>query len=258
MKLERLKILIGVVFVLLVSFGLIPQPALAITRNDVMSRAQRWVDLAVPYNQRAYQDDYREDCSGYVSYCWATTSNNAPYSYTTDYFYLITHSITKDELQPGDALNNPLSGDSGHVVLFGGWANDAHTQYVAYEETPPKTVTHIIPYPYWPGYGIFYPIRYNNIEDSSTPLYRLYNKYSGDHFYTTSYNEKDFAISKAGYSYEGIAGYVFNSQTSSAVPLYRLYNKYSGDHFYTTSYNEKDFAISKAGYTYEGIAGYIW
>ena len=41
------------------------------------------------------------------------------------------------------------------------------------------------------------------------PLYRLYNKYSGDHFYTTSSDEVIFAENVAGYTYEGIAAYIW-------------------------------------------------
>ena len=43
----------------------------------------------------------------------------------------------------------------------------------------------------------------------TTPLYRLYNKYSGDHFYTADSGEKDTAQSLAGYNLEGIAAYVW-------------------------------------------------
>ncbi len=43
----------------------------------------------------------------------------------------------------------------------------------------------------------------------ATPLYRLYNGNSGDHFYTTSAGERDNAVSMYGYSYENIAGYVW-------------------------------------------------
>ncbi len=92
----------------------------------------------------------------------------------------------------------------------------------------------------------------------TTPLYRLYNKYSGDHFYTTDSGEATFAENNAGYTYEGIAAYVSSTQTTGTTPLYRLYNKYSGDHFYTADSGEKDTAQSLAGYNLEGIAAYVW
>ena len=87
---------------------------------------------------------------------------------------------------------------------------------------------------------------------SSIPFYRLYSRYSGDHMYTTSLHEISYAISKCGYSYEGIACYV-----GGPTALYRLYRSKSGDHFYTVNTLEAINAIEKYGYQYEGIACYI-
>ncbi|MEZ4222945.1 MAG: MopE-related protein [Polyangiaceae bacterium] len=44
----------------------------------------------------------------------------------------------------------------------------------------------------------------------STPLYRLYHSGVGDHFYTTTTSERDYAVS-IGYKYESIAGYVWTA-----------------------------------------------
>ena len=46
-----------------------------ITRDQIMQRAQVWVDQKVPYSQTATKDGYRQDCSGYVSYCWASSTS---------------------------------------------------------------------------------------------------------------------------------------------------------------------------------------
>jgi hypothetical protein len=45
----------------------------------------------------------------------------------------------------------------------------------------------------------------------ATPLYRLYNSGTGNHFYTTSASERDLAVSMYGYTFETIAGYVFTT-----------------------------------------------
>jgi hypothetical protein len=42
----------------------------------------------------------------------------------------------------------------------------------------------------------------------TVPLYRLYNRSNGDHFYTISYAERQSAIS-SGWVSEGVTGYVF-------------------------------------------------
>ena len=48
------------------------------------------------------------DCSGFVSFAW-----NSEY-YATSQMHQITHSISWDELKPGDAINNP----GHHIVIF--------------------------------------------------------------------------------------------------------------------------------------------
>jgi len=67
-------------------------------------------------------------------------------------------------------------------------------------------------------------------------------------------------VNTLGYSYEGIAGYVYPPSAASypcgALPLYRLYSASAVDHFYTMSAAERDSA-SAGGYTIEGIAAYI-
>src|SRR5579884_1251984 len=92
----------------------------------------------------------------------------------------------------------------------------------------------------------------------TVPLYRLRHNGNTDHFYTTNAKERDDAVKKAGYVYEGIQCYVFSSQVSDSVPFYRLrHNGSDIDHFYTASASERDAAVKKFGYTYEGIQCYV-
>jgi hypothetical protein len=126
-----------------------------VSRSDMISRAQAWVNAHVPYNQDATHDGYREDCSGYVSMAWESSKPG----HTTFDMHEISHAISKGELQPGDALLC----ESEHVVLFGGWIDSDH--YTAYEETRPGegTVKRATPYPYWYNTGCFLPYRYNSV-----------------------------------------------------------------------------------------------
>ena len=39
-------------------------------RRQIIARADHWVAQHVPYNQGAWHEGYRTDCSGYVSMCW--------------------------------------------------------------------------------------------------------------------------------------------------------------------------------------------
>lgn len=80
---------------------------------------------------------------------------------------------------------------------------------------------------------------------------RLYNPYSGEHFYTSNVAEKNNLVS-LGWKYEGIG---WNAPETSDTPVYRLYNRYAGDHHYTMSATERD-SLVKVGWTYEGVGWY--
>jgi len=85
---------------------------------------------------------------------------------------------------------------------------------------------------------------------SGIEMYRLYNPNSGEHFYTSSTEEKSVLVN-AGWKYEGIGW----TAPSDGDPVYRLYNANAGDHHYTLDKNEKDTLISY-GWKDEGIGWY--
>jgi hypothetical protein len=66
-------------------------------------------------------------------------------------------------------------------------------------------------------------------EANTAPLFRLFNDHDPkhhDHFYTNSAQERDMAVANDGYSYEGIAGFVYaDSQPGDCLPLWRLFNQ---------------------------------
>ena len=84
-------------------------------------------------------------------------------------------------------------------------------------------------------------------------MYRLYNKWTGEHFYTADKDEQKNLV-KVGWTDEG-TGWI--APTKSNTPVYRLYNSYveGGDHHYTMSKDERDACV-KAGWTDEGIGWY--
>jgi len=155
-------------------------PALAaMSRAVVMQRAEQWVSRAIPYSQTGWANldgatvaspaaGWRRDCSGFVSMAWSLFKPGA--STRTLHYY--SDPITKAALQPGDAL---VSYDN-HTVIFGGWADEAHTTYYAYEmsssasrnstPTPDGTVTRVTPYPYWGGDTTYKPYRLRGIIDN--------------------------------------------------------------------------------------------
>lgn len=138
------------------------------TRAEILARAQKWVTAKVPYNMGAYwSDGYRQDCSGYVSMAWNLGRNE-----WTGSLARFSVRITKDQLQPGDILlfHNPANPEKGsHVTIFGGWANTAHTQYVAYEQTRPHTRKQTTPYAYWSNGSRYLAYRYKGVTGTTTP-----------------------------------------------------------------------------------------
>jgi hypothetical protein len=124
-------------------------------RRDILARAERWVTERVPYDQGVWHEGYRTDCSGYVSMCWGLGS-----SLVTSTMPQVAHPVAKQDLRPGDVLLN-TDVATGHVILFDRWADYAHSAYVGFELCPQGTLHHVIPYPYYAGFGNYEPYRYN-------------------------------------------------------------------------------------------------
>ena len=142
------------------------QIALGISRDSVLSRAQRRVDAPVPYSRTAYYAGYRTDCSGYVSMCWKTGT-----SWATRSFHNVTHPIDPSDLRPGDALLKK----GYHIRLFYGWLDEAHTHYVAYESgysTIAAVRIHSLADDLASGYQA---VRYDDISSSPKPRNLLQN-----------------------------------------------------------------------------------
>ncbi|WP_069172925.1 peptidoglycan-binding protein [Streptomyces griseus] len=132
------------------------------TRADIIDRARKWVDAKVPYSMSAYwSDGYRQDCSGYVSMAWNLGTNE-----WTGSLAAFGTKIARADLQPGDMLlfHNPADPEKGsHVTLFGGWADDTHTHYLAYEQTPPHTRRATTPMAYWTNSSSYVAYRYKGL-----------------------------------------------------------------------------------------------
>lgn len=77
---------------------------------------------------------------------------------------------------------------------------------------------------------------------TSSPVYRLYNGSTGEHFYTLNQSEKN-NLQNVGWKYEGIG---WQAATKGA-PVYRVYNPQAmgGDHYYTLSKYEAQSLVNK-------------
>ena len=83
-----------------------------------------------------------------------------------------------------------------------------------------------------------------------TTMYRLYNRLTGEHLYTTDKAEKDHLLISDTWQDEG-QGWIAPSE--SEYPVYRLLNPNNGDHHYTMDKNEFD-TLQTLGWEGEGIA----
>ena len=101
-------------------------------RHTAIERGFGWLDAQVPYSQSAYHAGYRTDCSGFVSMCWqlGTSYTTADFSTGGGQSSLIG---SYNNLVPGDALVH-RSGGSGHIVLFLGWNDAAHSAACVLEQ----------------------------------------------------------------------------------------------------------------------------
>ncbi|MFF1375886.1 peptidoglycan-binding protein [Streptomyces sp. NPDC058308] len=138
----------------------------AITRAEIIERAQKWVAAKVPYDMEKYwPDGYRQDCSGFVSMAWNLGGNEWTGSLGS---YAVR--IAKEQLQPGDILlfHNPANPTKGsHVTIFGGWTDNARTHYTAYEQTRPHARKQATPYAYWTNGDRYLAYRYKGVSDGA-------------------------------------------------------------------------------------------
>ena len=88
-------------------------------------------------------------------------------------------------------------------------------------------------------------------EASGVEMYRLYNRNSGEHFYTADTQERDQLVIY-GWIFEGVG---WQAPSVSDTPVYRLYNSIGGEHHYTADQKERD-ALIQYGWTDEGIGWY--
>ncbi len=94
-------------------------------------------------------------------------------------------------------------------------------------------------------------------EDPAAPaeapraMHRLYNQWSGEHFYTA--DDAEFAgLVALGWTDEGTG---WTAPETSSTPVFRLYNPYAGEHHYTMDAAERD-AMVAAGWVYEDVGWY--
>ena len=157
------------------------------------------------------------------------------------------------KVQPGElgsssvqvTLPMPDSIDPGYVVVFTVGDNGSVTNVWSDVDEQARTVTFSASH-----FSTYVVAGYATSE--TVTMYRLYNQWTGEHFYTASAEERDGLVA-VGWTDEG-KGW---TAPTSGDPVYRLYNPYvtGGDHHYTPSEAERDTLVA-AGWEYEGVGWY--
>ncbi|MGW4695434.1 hypothetical protein ACWEO1_24020 [Kitasatospora cineracea] len=106
-------------------------------RKAMVERAMERVQRRLGYSQGAVTNGYRVDCSGFLSAAWGLPGPGTVTGSLISESGGIAHHIARQDLQPGDALVvHHTRGDmEQHVVLFGGWADAAHTRAIILEDS---------------------------------------------------------------------------------------------------------------------------
>ena len=102
-------------------------PGNALTRSQIIARAQDWMNQQIPYSQTEGWEDsaaggpYRMDCSGFVSMAWGLSSSLVT-STLPSVSTVTSSNISGDtNINPGDALDYTAD----HVVLFDHWTDSS-------------------------------------------------------------------------------------------------------------------------------------
>lgn len=85
-----------------------------------------------------------------------------------------------------------------------------------------------------PQEGASAPVAATDATYPTVAIYRLYNRWTGEHLYTPSSSERDACVDE-GWAEEGTGWY---APRSSGTPVYRLYNPYAGYHLYSSDLDE--------------------
>ncbi|MCB2189885.1 MAG: hypothetical protein KQJ78_26015 [Deltaproteobacteria bacterium] len=74
-------------------------------------------------------------------------------------------------------------------------------------------------------------------------VFRLYNAYSGRHYYTFFTQERDVLVS-LGWNYEHGEGYLYRTATPNTYEIYKLYHTVVGVHLYTANASEVRYVLA--------------
>ncbi|PLS30417.1 internalin [Bifidobacterium margollesii] len=101
------------------------------------------------------------------------------------------------------------------------------------------------------GKAYVFPVKVMSVSN----VYRVYNRNSGLHHYTTSAAEKNMLV-RLGWRDEGTSFRVAANHPAGSWPVYREYNRRNGTHNWTMNSKEHNMLV-RLGWKDEGVAWYV-
>ena len=90
--------------------------------------------------------------------------------------------------------------------------------------------------------------------DGKVPVYRLVNKKTSEHLFTSDENEYNVLRGNGSWTDEGVAFKAVSADTKGATKVYRLVNKKTSEHLFTSDENEYNVLRGNGSWNDEGVA----
>lgn len=208
--------------------------------------------ISPPQNQPPMKS-YKDWNTSWPENSWSVTENSTGYQ--------SRYSFVLAAFASGNTTPNPPSGDPSHVALYRFHRADNKSHFFTASEAEKSNVVATMSATYTLE-GVSHHVLAGPTAHAM-PVFRLYNRLSGSHFYTMTVSERDSVLSDMPdvFSLEGVAFYALAGPVPGALPVYRFYASRTASHFFTISEAEKQSiqeGVSEDILRYEGIAWWAY
>lgn len=205
-----------------------------------------------PQNQPPMKS-YRDWNTSWPENSWSVTENST--GYQSRYIFLMA-AFAAAAVDEEPSTNAPEGIALAPLYRFHRKDNNSHF-FTAVEAEKEAVLTNLSN-DIWTLEGISHHVILSQPQ-GALPVYRLFNRRTGSHFYTLTVSERDQVLTQLGhiFSLEGVAFFAFSGAVQGAQPVYRFYAAPTGSHFFTISEAEKDWIIANiptSRLEFEGVA----
>lgn len=176
------------------------------------------------------------------------------------YFTVENLSYTNDGMQFDVVIKESQTANSAYTLtpLYRFLRKDNNSHFFTASQSERDGIIANLPADLWALEGVCQNVL-QTPDAGALPVYRLFNSFSGSHFYTMNEEEVDSVLFRLSdrFTLEGLAFYALPGPVQGALPVYRFFSLMTGSHFFTISEDEKDWIIANikpSQLAYEGIA----